>query len=268
VVRVTVGGEVAYYDLTIEPLRGPSGDIIGITGAATNVTALKRAEEMLARREAQLAEAQRLAQVGSWELDLATNELTWSDEHYRIFGVDPQVGPLPSEVGLRCIHPDDVERARAIFESSLRTGEPYETEFRVVHPDGAVRHIHSRGAPLRNASGRPERMVGTAQDITERKQAEEERVAQRERQARLDGILFAARELAVQMNHHLAQSSGAIDVLRPQAALTPQLLEAIDTLAARVSNVIGDVAELQRLIPEPDQPPEAANGGRERAPEP
>lgn len=250
-VCVTVGGEPAYYDLTIEPLRGPAGEIVGVTGAATNVTALKRAEQALARREAQLAEAQRLAQLGSWELDFATNRFSWSDEHYRIFGVAPQVGPLTPALVQAPIHPDDLERSQAIFEASLRTGEPYETEFRVVRPDGEVRLIHSRGALLRDEAGRPERMVGTAQDITERRRAEEERAAQRERQARLHGMLFAARELAARMNDDLVESSGAIDLLRPQPALPPELRQAVDRLATRVSGVTKGIAELRRLLPAP-----------------
>jgi PAS domain S-box-containing protein len=253
-VRVTVGGEVAYYDLTIEPLRDATDKIIGVTGAATNITALKRAEEVLGLRESQLAEAQRLAQLGSWELDLATNQFSWSDEHYRIFGVEPQPGPLSPAMVQATIHPEDYDRAMAIFESSLQTGEPYETELRIILPDGEVRVIHSRGTMLQEASGRPQRMVGTAQDITERKRAEEERTLQRERQARLDGMLFAVHELAARMNDDLTESSGDIALLRPQQSLAPELQNAIDRLAARVSGMIEDIVELQRLILAPAMP--------------
>ena len=246
-VRVTVGDEAAYYDLTIEPLRGPAGEIVGITGAATNITPLKRTQQALAQREAQLAEAQRLAQLGSWELDLVAGRYSWSDEHYRIFGVDRQVGPLTPEVVRGPIHPEDLPRTRAIFKTSLRTGEPYETEFRVVRSDGEVRLIHSRGALLRDASGRPERMVGTAQDVTERRRAEEERTIQRERQARLAGMLFAARELAARLGENPAESCGAADAPQPESALVPQLQAAIDAAAEELSRLLRDIAEPQQL---------------------
>jgi PAS domain S-box-containing protein len=256
-VCVTVEGEAAYYDMTIEPLRGPAGDIVGVTGAATNVTALKLAEKTLAQREAQLVEAQRLAQVGSWELDLATNRYSWSDEHYRIFGIDSHVDPLTPAVAQAFIHPDDLEWSRAMFEESLRTGEPYECDLRIVRPDGEVRLIRSRGAMLQATTGQPQRMVGTAQDITDLKQAEEERAMQREREARLSGMLFAARDLAARMNQNLAESCGAIDALQPESALAPHLRKALDAGAA-LSKTVSDMAALQRpnLLPPADRPGE------------
>jgi PAS domain S-box-containing protein len=248
VVCLTVGVETAYYDMTIEPLRGPPGEIIGITGAATDVTVLKRAEQALARREAQLAEAQQLAHLGSWEWDVATNRFNWSDEHYRIFGVDPQVGPLTRALVEAPIHPDDVGRVRALFESSLRTGEPFETEFRVVRPDGEVRIIHSRGAVLRDAAGQPERIIGTAQDITERTHVEAELHDSQQAAARLEGIQLAAREMAHLLNNALAMPVAAIDLLQQQAKVPPHLRRMVDKAATSLQDAKLCIQHFQQVV--------------------
>src|SRR5205823_6448185 len=107
----------------------------GVTGATTNITGLKHTQEALAKREAQLAEAQQLAQVGSWEWDIATDQVTWSDEHYRIWGLDPQDGPLTCEAILKRVHPDDVKRVQTLAEACAGTGEPVDYDARVLRLD-------------------------------------------------------------------------------------------------------------------------------------
>jgi PAS domain S-box-containing protein len=103
-------------------------------------------------------------------------------------------------------------------------------------------------APLDQVDGTVRTIVVVAQDITERVRAERERAEQRERQARLEGMLFAARQLADRMKDDLAQSSGAIDLLRPQPTLPAELRDAMETVVAKMSDVRGGIAELERLI--------------------
>jgi PAS domain S-box-containing protein len=239
------------FTVHIEPLRGPTGAIVGTVGAALDVTEARHAARALARREAQLAEAQQLAHLGSWERDLGADIETWSDEYYRIYGMEPQAIPATFQNFLARVHPDDVRRVQALAETAARSGEPYATDFRIVRPNGEVRLIHSRGAFLRDASGRPVRVVGTALDVTERERVEEERALQRERQARLDGMLFAVRELAARAKINLATSSGAIDALQPESGLAPRIRGAIDAAAAGLSEASRAINELNRLIPVP-----------------
>jgi PAS domain S-box-containing protein len=250
-VRVTVEGEVAFYDLTVEPLRDRSGTIVGITGAATNVTALRQAQAALAQREAQLAEAQRLAQVGSWEWDIAQDRVVWSKELYRIWGLRSEDGPLTHEDILGHVHPDDRAFVNEVIDTASRAGEPYICDHRIIRPDGEVRHLQSRGSVVLDEAGRRIRMHGTGQDITELRRAEEEQAAHREQQARLDGMLFAARQLADRMTVDLARSTGAIDLLGAQPDLTPELHAVIDAAAAGLAAAAGGVVELQRLVPTP-----------------
>ena len=167
--RCTASRRVFEYDRRsrsylahIQPLSDPNGVIVGTVGLAIDVTERKRAEEALARREQQLADAQRLAQVGSWEVDLATNRLELVGggvSHLR-----PETGARPAVEGDgsgRASTPTTVERSQAVWETTLRTGEPYAWDVRIVRPDGEIRVIHSRGALVRDATGQPERMVGT-----------------------------------------------------------------------------------------------------------
>ena len=139
---------------------------------------LRKLVDALMDREATLKQAQRLAQVGSWEWNRVTGEIFWSDELYRMFGITPGAADL-GETDLRKaiterIHPDDRERYRKAANTSLQEKTPYEIEYRIVFPDGMERTIHARGEQTLDKDGNIVRFAGTALDITERVQAEEE----------------------------------------------------------------------------------------------
>jgi PAS domain S-box-containing protein len=134
----------------------------------------RRVEEDRARLVDQLALATRAARLGIWDWNLATNELVWDERMYSLCGVAPgQLGDA-HQTWLATTHPDDrplCERAR---QRALCSDQPYDIEFRVIHPDGSIRYMKSDGQVLRNAQGQAVRMTGIHYDITERKQAEEE----------------------------------------------------------------------------------------------
>src|SRR5262249_47163801 len=127
--------------------------------------------------ERKLEEAQHLAHVGYWEHDPETDRLTWSDETYRIFGLQPQAQLLSLAQLPALIHPEDQQSMVQAVAEALRGGRRYDVEYRVVRPTGEVRIVHSQGDVLRDESGRPHRMFGTVQDITERKRAEQRLLA-------------------------------------------------------------------------------------------
>jgi PAS domain S-box-containing protein len=137
----------------------------------------KGAEEALRLSEARLNKAQEIAHVGSWELDLTTDRLTWSDETYRIFGLEPKAFRATYQAFLDAVHPDDRSGVDAAYSGSLREGkDTYEVEHRVVQKStGEIRHVHEKCEHFRDASHRIIRSVGMVHDITERKGAEEER---------------------------------------------------------------------------------------------
>ena len=138
-------------------------------------TEWERAEdalERLAESEHALAEAQRLARIGSWEWDVTEDRLTWSDELFRIYGIAPDAFDARYESYVAHIHPDDRELVRHEIDRAMREPGPFRFEHRVVRPDGELRTVDGRGRVVVGADGRVERMVGTTQDVTEQRAAE------------------------------------------------------------------------------------------------
>jgi PAS domain S-box-containing protein len=142
-----------------------------------------RTGTLLREHERRLAEAQAIAHVGSWEWEIATNRVIWSDELYRMFGVS--IGsPVGYADAIARVHPEDRARVERLVTDGLHHRRPEEYECRVVRPDGTVRHVQNRAVVVSDGSGAVVRMVGTSLDITERKLAEEnQRTLLRELQA-------------------------------------------------------------------------------------
>ncbi|HXZ38201.1 MAG TPA: PAS domain S-box protein, partial [Thermodesulfobacteriota bacterium] len=141
---------------------------------AHDITARKRAEQELEQARNTLAEAQKIAHLGSFEYVAATRTTMWSEEEYRIYGLDP-AGPSPAyELMLaKCIHPDDAALLHETFTQAMQTRSIYELEHRIVRPDGSVRWVYDLAHPYFDEKGNLLRYVGATLDITERKRAEE-----------------------------------------------------------------------------------------------
>lgn len=155
---------------------------------------LRRNYEALRRSEEGLSEAQRIARLGNWDWDLETNELHWSDEIYKIFGLSPRQFDRTYITFLNHVHPEDRESVRGVIKDAILNKKPYNIEYKIVMPEGAVKMVQAQGDIKFNASGEPVRMVGTIQDITERKKAEEELASSREQLRNLSLYLQSARE--------------------------------------------------------------------------
>lgn len=141
---------------------------------ARDITERKQMEEELRESENRMNKSQEIAHLGSWELDLMNNRLTWSDEVYRIFGLQPQEFGATYEAFLRAVHPDDRAAVDAAYSGSLREGrDTYEIEHRIVRKDGEVRIVREKCEHIRDESGQIIRSIGMVHDITERKRTEE-----------------------------------------------------------------------------------------------
>ena len=157
------------------PIRDGEGRISGAVAIFQDVTRRVRTDEQLRKSEESLAQAQRIAQLGSWDWEIPSNRLWWSDEIYRIFGVNPQEFGATYETFLSFVYPND----RALVEERVHAAawerEPYDLDHRIVRRDGEVRMVHSKGDVTFDQNGKPLRMVGTVQDVTAQRQAEVER---------------------------------------------------------------------------------------------
>lgn len=141
-------------------------------GIVRDITERKKALAELQHSEASLKEAQQLTRLGSWELDLVSNQLIWSDEIYRIFEIDPARFGASYDAFLAAVHPDDRNLVNQSYSDSIRNRQPYNIVHRLLMQDGRVKYVHEICATSYDDSGKPLRSAGTVQDITERKRAE------------------------------------------------------------------------------------------------
>ncbi|MFO7713718.1 PAS domain S-box protein [Desulfosarcina sp.] len=147
--------------------------LIGISSAWYLKREVARKTHTIKQSEERLKRSQEIAHLGGWELDLQNNQLTWSDEVYRIFGLQPQQFDATYAAFLNSVHPDDRQKVDDAYAGSLRENrDSYEVEHRVVRPDGEVRHVLERCEHLRDHGGRIVRSVGMVRDITERHMAD------------------------------------------------------------------------------------------------
>lgn len=167
----TADGRPCWREWTDCGIFDADGNLIEVQTVGRDVTERMAMEAALRRSQQQLAEAQRIAHLGSWERDLIQGGLEWSAETLRIFAWPPDEPPTYDGFMQR-VHPEDVEYLRAAQETALAGLAPLELEYRIVLPDGAVRYLAERGEVIRDQDGRPVRIAGVVQDITARKQIE------------------------------------------------------------------------------------------------
>ncbi|MEB3281529.1 MAG: GAF domain-containing protein [Lyngbya sp.] len=181
--QLNPAGNPIWLDTHKIPLHDVEGNLIGILSTYEDITERKQAEEKLRASEASLATAQRVAHVGNWELDIATQKITWSEELFRIFGRDPaQAEPRYREL-IKQIHPQDRRLWQHHVRQFLKFGKSTEFDCRIIRPDGSIRHIEARGQGIFKGQKQLIRAVGTTLDITERKRSEQalRNMAERER---------------------------------------------------------------------------------------
>ncbi len=153
-------------------LRDEQGKPIGILGALRGIDERKQAQQKILKSEARLTRAQRIAHLGNWEWNIKTDTETWSDEVFRIFGIDDMTISPTFQTFLDFVHKDDRERVEKIHKDAMYEGKPYSIDHRIVRTDGIERTVHEEGEVTRDESGKPLRMFGTIHDITERKMVE------------------------------------------------------------------------------------------------
>ena len=205
-------GVYRWFLFRATPSFDENGRVVKWYGTNTDVEELKRAEQALRRSEAYLAEAQRLAHVGSWAWQVpGMNSLHMSEEWYRICGFDPKDGVPTWEQRLQNVHPDDRGRYQATINRAIAEKSDYDVEFRILPPHSAVRYIHSVGRPVFDGCGELAQFVGVAMDVTDSRLAEEERERLRQQLAHLAHLnrVSTIGELTASLAHEIKQPIGA-----------------------------------------------------------
>ncbi|HEU5071250.1 MAG TPA: PAS domain S-box protein [Verrucomicrobiae bacterium] len=225
-------GQQHWFLTTKVPLKNADGKIIGLVGIARNITERKTAAERLRKSDERLRRSESIAHVGGWELDLATHGLTWSDEVYRIFGMERQESGVAYDEFLERVHPEDRAAVATAYSDSVRDGrDTYEIEHRVIRKStGEVRIVHEKCEHVRDANGQIVRSVGMVQDITERRLAAQQLERAYERLTRR-GLLLKTMVRQLKVSHKELKEA---QLQLIQAAK----LESLGTLAAGVAHEV------------------------------
>lgn len=162
-------GSVRFVHSIGKPVTDRDGKVVKLVGTLQDITERKLAQRALEESKARLALAQEAANVGVWDWDIRTRNLSWSKELYTMFGLEPGSFTLSFENWIEYIHSDDRERIRRAAEQALNEGREFEEEYRIIRPDGQVRWLVGKGRTYKGGDGHPIRMIGIALDITERK---------------------------------------------------------------------------------------------------
>lgn len=244
-------GSVAWANVAVSLMHEPNGEPKCFIYVAEDISDRKRAELALVKSEHALAEAQRLAHVGNWSFDLLTRELTWSDETFRIYGLDPTQSEPTEEQHLQQLHPDDREKVLRSVETATTQGQPDEHEIRIFLPNGSMRYTLGRGQPVLNEAGQVIQLFGTVQDITERKLAEE---ALQQAKLAAEAANQAKSAFLANMSHELRTPLNAIlgfsQLLNRSSSLPPEHKKNITTIirsGEHLLTLINQILDLSKI---------------------
>ena len=264
--RPAPDGGKRYVSVSGLPVFDKVGQFVGYRGVGRHITERKRVEEALRRSEAYLTEAQRLSHTGTVAFN-ATAAVYWSEESYRIWGLDALQGLPSRETVLQRIHPDDRERVDLETEEALREKREFSLEFRMVRPDGTAKYIASTGRPLFSAVGELVEMVATHVDVTERKRAQEEHERLRQLESDLAHLnrMSIMGELAASLAHELLHPIAAarnnaragtrfLDMSPPNLGEVREALACVVRDADRAKDIVGRMRDHIRKAPAQREP--------------
>ena len=251
--RVT-GTFAMYYREPRSPSPGEQDTIKHITHLAGVAIQRKLAETARRESEAYLSEAQRLSHTGSWAWAPATGEIRyWSGETYRVLGFDPEAGPPRFETFFDRLCPEDQARVRGLFGKAIAQKADFETDYRIVHPNGDVKDIHAVGHPVSDEAGHFVEFVGTVIDVTETRRAEEAlRASEQVARGQVEALAHSLDVLATapEPERFIGQMLSTIGRLLNAQSVTLWLLDkSADSLVLRSMAKAGELA-----APDPDHP--------------
>lgn len=252
VVRVAEG-EYLTVDAIHGPLRDREGRVVEVIGSAVDVTERVRAEHASQQVREQLEQAQRIANIGSWEWDFRTSKLSWSDHCFRLVGLEPGAVAPTLEAFLSIVHSDDRARLRDTIRDGVEEGRSCDYDHRVVWPNGDVRVLHQLGEVKHDAKGRPVKMIGTTQDVTDINAA---RVELMESKLKAETANQAKSRFVASMSHELRTPLNAIigfsELLQSDEAMLTderrkEYARDIHNSGQHLLSVINDILDISRI---------------------
>jgi PAS domain S-box-containing protein len=238
------------------PILDAAGGVRRFVGIAEDITTRRQAEQTLRRSQAYLAESERLGHIGSWAFDVPDRKITfWSPEEYRIFGFDPEKGPPTFEAFQARVHPAD-SAALDARNRALAEKKDFDLNYRILHPDGSVRYIHSLGHPVLDDAGEPTEFSGITMDVTAHRLAElalERSLAQhRALAARLESIREEERKGCARAIHdELGQALTGIKIdLSSLSHYPPRRPERAKKWQAVLNQIDAAIQSVQRISTE------------------
>ena len=231
-------------------IRDTAGDIAGLRTTLHDYTERKRIEEELKTNEARMSEAQQIAHLGSWELDPFTEKVKWSDELWRIYGLEPQEFTFTFEEYLAMVHPEDHDFLRNTVVDSLKTKESFSYDFRIIRPDGIERVLRANRRGIYNEHGQLVKIRGTDQDITEQRRIEDDLAQARDaalESTRLKSEFLAnmSHEIRTPMNGLIGMTGMLLDT--ELTAEQRDFTETINSSADSLMTVINDILDFSKI---------------------
>jgi PAS domain S-box-containing protein len=219
---------------TVFPLRDALGNPFGVCWIGTEISEIKRAEHALAKTAAELKEAQRVGHIGSWTWDVNTEAMHWSEEMFRIHGLDPAHAPPRYDDFLKMFTDESITALRAAVDKLKQDRIPYELELETILPDKTTRWLSVRGEPMYSSSGRLTAIRGTAQDITQLKHL------QRMKEEWMSVIAHDLRQPigVIKMSAALLPDLRKGEITKDEEAITNRIRSAADGLARMVDDLL------------------------------
>ncbi|MDX6530238.1 MAG: hypothetical protein QOH41_2528 [Blastocatellia bacterium] len=243
-------GQKTWLLTTKIPLRDENDQIAGLIGLGRDITERKRIEEQMKTNEMQMSDAQGIAHLGSWNYDAVTGEVKWSDELWRIFGLERREFGLPFEEYLTMVHPDDRHLMKTINERSQQRKENFAYDYRIIRADGIMRVLRANGRVICDEHGQMIKIRGTDQDITEQKRIEDDLerardAAQQSAQMKSEFLANMSHEIRTPMNGVIGMTGLLLDT--DLTAEQRDFTETINSSADSLMRVINDILDFSKI---------------------